>query len=189
MTETKTYPPVLDACCGGRMMWFDKADPRCLYVDKRSETVSRTPGAQAKAYAPLEVRPDLQADFTDLPFPSDTFALVVMDPPHIEKMGATSYLAKEYGKLLPDWRDTLRAGFAECFRVLRPEGVLVFKWCEYEIPVGEVLALTDAKPLFGHKTGKKQLTHWIAFLKPNDPICVTKAGKHSAKKPLTDRGA
>ena len=27
------FPPVLDACCGSRAFWFDKADPRCLYVD------------------------------------------------------------------------------------------------------------------------------------------------------------
>lgn len=26
---------VLDACCGGRMMWFDKKNPGVLYVDVR----------------------------------------------------------------------------------------------------------------------------------------------------------
>jgi len=29
---------VLDMCCGPRMMWFDKADPRVLYSDIREET-------------------------------------------------------------------------------------------------------------------------------------------------------
>jgi hypothetical protein len=38
VSNEKKYPPVLDACCGSRMFWFDKADPRCLYVDKRCET-------------------------------------------------------------------------------------------------------------------------------------------------------
>ena len=33
--------------------------------------------------------------------------------------------------------------------------------------VAEVLALTPEKPLFGHKSGKKMGTHWVAFLKPN----------------------
>jgi hypothetical protein len=29
---------VLDACCGPRMFWFDRADGRALFVDKRRET-------------------------------------------------------------------------------------------------------------------------------------------------------
>ena len=51
--------------------------------------------------------------------------------------------------------------------MLRPEGVLIFKWCEDEIPVSRILALTQHKPLFGHKSGKQQKTHWITFMKPN----------------------
>jgi hypothetical protein len=31
-------PPVLDACCSTRMMWFDKQDTRALYIDKREGT-------------------------------------------------------------------------------------------------------------------------------------------------------
>jgi hypothetical protein len=31
----------------------------------------------------------------------------------------------------------------------------------------EVLALTPEKPLYGHRSGKKAQTHWVAFLKPN----------------------
>ena len=40
-----------------------------------------------------------------------------------------------------------------------------FKWCEDEIPVSQILALTPEKPLIGHRSGKQQKTHWIAFLK------------------------
>jgi hypothetical protein len=58
-------------------------------------------------------------------------------------------------------------GFAEFFRVLRPEVTLIFKWCEYDVPVAEVLSLTPEKPLYGHRSGKQSKTHWIAFLKPN----------------------
>jgi len=107
------------------------------------------------------------ADFTNLPFPSDTFALVVFDPPHFRSVGDTSRTAKYYGKLPEDWRDLLRKGFSECFRVLRPDGTLIFKWCAYEIPVRDVLALTDIKPLVGQKHREFTKTHWIAFLKPN----------------------
>jgi len=59
----------------------------------------------------------------------------------------------------------LRDGFAECFRVLKPNGTLVFKWSEYEIPVREVLSLTSHKPLFGHRSGRQSMTHWIVFIK------------------------
>lgn len=31
---------VLDACCGSRMFWFDRADSRAVFVDKRRETHS-----------------------------------------------------------------------------------------------------------------------------------------------------
>jgi len=30
-------PPVLDACCGSRMFWFDRQDSRAVFVDKRRE--------------------------------------------------------------------------------------------------------------------------------------------------------
>ena len=74
---------------------------------------------------------------------------------------------RKYGWLGDNWRDVLRSGFAECFRVLRPEGTLVFKWAEKEIPVAEVVKLAGHKPMYGHRSGKQATTHWIAFLKPN----------------------
>lgn len=158
------FPPVLDACCGTRMMWFNKVDPRCLYVDKRCE--SFRPTGYKFADKDVHVLPDTQADFTALPFPDNTFAHVVFDPPHIVRMSIGN-VTRYCGALRPDWRDMIRKGFAECFRVLRPEGVLVFKWSEIEIPVRDVLALTPEKPLYGHRSGKASKTHWIAFLKPN----------------------
>jgi SAM-dependent methyltransferase len=159
------FPPVLDACCGTRAFWFDKQDDRAVFHDKRNEECPIKPDSGHPARN-LIVRPDVVGDFTDLQFPSDTFALVVFDPPHFKSLRWSSVLAKTYGTLFgTDWRDMLRRGFSECFRVLRPEGVLVFKWCEWEIPVREVLALTPEKPLFGHISGRRAQTHWIAFLK------------------------
>jgi len=165
VTEAKTYPPVLDACCGSRAFWFDKADPRCLYVDNRRETVTWNERITDRS-GPLVVNPDRLADFTALPFPDGTFDHVVFDPPHVEGKQTGNVLAY-YGTLGPDWRDMLRRGFAECFRVLRPGGTLVFKWAETQFPVRDVLALTPERPLYGHKSGKLSKTHWIAFLKPN----------------------
>jgi len=161
----KTLPPVLDACCGSRMFWFDRKDPRALFVDKRRETHLAKDCSVKNGEREIVVNPDVLADFTALPFPCATYALVVFDPPHIQRNGDTSWLLKKYGVLRGDWRDELQKGFTACFRVLRPGGTLIFKWNEIEVPLREILELTPEQPLFGHRTGKAAKTHWVAFLK------------------------
>lgn len=157
--------PVLDACCGSRMFWFDRNDSRAVFVDIRNEQ-HLLPDKSSKGGArKLIISPDVQADFTELPFADESFSLVCFDPPHFERNGATSWVGLKYGTLSSDWRDMLRRGFAECFRVLKPEGVLVFKWNESEIPVSKVLALTPEKPLFGNRCGKTAQSHWLVFMK------------------------
>ena len=96
--------------------------------------------------------------------PDNSFSLVVFDPPHL-KCGRKSYFAQIYGSLEDTWAEDLRQGFSECFRVLKPDGVLVFKWNETDVPLKEVLALTPEQPLFGHRSGKAAKTHWVAFMK------------------------
>ncbi|MCX4154955.1 MULTISPECIES: class I SAM-dependent methyltransferase [Paraburkholderia] len=113
----------------------------------------------------LNIAPDILMDFRDLPYAPASFKLVVFDPPHLVRAGPRSWLAAKYGKLGTDWREDIRKGFAECFRVLEPHGVLIFKWNETQIKVGEILALTERTPLFGHKSGKRADTHWICFMK------------------------
>ncbi|MNP24208.1 hypothetical protein D3C76_1169560 [compost metagenome] len=115
------------------------------------------------------ISPDLIADFTSLPFGDCTFPVVVFDPPHLERVGPNGWQGKKYGKLDREtWRDELRAGFAEAFRVLRPHGVLIFKWNETQIPVSQVVALTDEKPTIWQRTGKNDKTHWIIFVKSGE---------------------
>ena len=104
-------------------------------------------------------------DFTDLQFDDEQFHMVVFDPPHLRKAGKDSWMALKYGKLDETWPIMIRDGFAECFRVLKPNGTLIFKWNEDQIPVKEILALTDQKPVVGHRSGKRSNTHWICFLK------------------------
>lgn len=149
------------------MFWFDRHDARAVFVDKRRERHTLPDVSSAGGSRELVIDPDIQADFTALPFPDESFALVVFDPPHFERNGARSWVGLKYGTLKGDWRDMLRRGFAECFRVLRPQGVLVFKWCADEIAVSEILALTPERPLFGHKSGKNAKTHWIVFMRQN----------------------
>jgi ubiquinone/menaquinone biosynthesis C-methylase UbiE len=150
---------VLDACCGSRMFWFDKTDARALFLDRRQEVCEDPQGRD------IVINPDTLGDFTALPFDDETFSLVVFDPPHTFS-GAQSVMAKKYGTLKAGWRDEIRAGFAECFRVLKPDGVLVFKWNEHRVPVATVLSLTPEKPLFGQRAGARAKTHRLVFMKP-----------------------
>lgn len=158
------FPPVLDACCGARMFWFNRADGRALFVDKRRETCVADTREGRRC---IVIDPDQLADFKALPFPTATFSLVVFDPPHTTA-GPNSWTRKKYGTLAPDWREEIRAGFAECFRVLCPLGTLIFKWNEHRVPVATVLSLTPEKPLFGQRCGTTAKTHWIVFLKPRN---------------------
>ncbi len=160
---------VLDVCCGSKMFWFNDSDPRAVFVDKRRESHSLKDKSSVGGSRPLVIDPDIQADFTALPFGDNRFALVVFDPPHLSRSGKNGWLAKKYGKLEGDWRKELALGFSECFRVLRPEGTLIFKWNEHEIPVSQILALTPEKPLFGNRCGKHAKSHWIIFIKPSLP--------------------
>lgn len=82
-----------------------------------------------------------------------------------DKTVPTGYQHIKYGCLYTDWRDMLSKGFAECFRVLKPGGFLVFKWNETDIKVSEILKLTPEKPIFGNRCGKTAKTHWIIFMK------------------------
>lgn len=162
---------ILDACCGSRMFHFDRENPDVIFADNRRETHELTDRSSAGGSRTLAIDPDILADFTDLPFEGDRFALVIFDPPHLVRNGRSGWLAKKYGKLGEDWRNDLRAGFAECFRVLRPDGVLVFKWNEHEIRVSEVLALTEHTPIFGNRCGKTAKSHWLVFMKPAPQSC------------------
>jgi hypothetical protein len=152
--------PILDPASGSRMFYFDKEDPRVVFGDIREESHILCDGRA------LEVRPDRVMDFRNLPYADESFRLVIFDPPHLVRAGEGAWIAKKYGRLNRDtWRDDLAAGFAECFRVLHPYGVLVFKWNETQVPVSQVLTLTDHKPVVGHRRVGKS-ADWLTFLKP-----------------------
>ena len=152
---------VLDVCCGAKGMWFDKSDSRALYLDKRNETHYNEYPSGNKT---LVISPDQVGDFTDIKQEDNSFWHVVFDPPHI-KRNKLGEVTKRYGNLEGDWRSMIKNGFKECFRVLKPNGTLVFKWCEVEIPLREILQLTNHKPLYGHRSGKRMQTHWVCFIK------------------------
>ena len=46
-----------------------------------------------------------------------------------------------------------------------PEGVLIFKWSEYQIPAADVWNAIGKRPLFGHRSGKASKTFWGCYMK------------------------
>lgn len=74
-------PAILDMCCGSRMFWFNKSDPRAVYLDARSESHVLCDNRK------LEIRPDVLGDFRQLPFADGQFLQVVYDPPHLRRAG------------------------------------------------------------------------------------------------------
>jgi hypothetical protein len=150
---------ILDPCCGSRMFWFDRENPDVVFGDIRNEEHVLYDGRE------LKIKPDMNIDFRKIPFPDNTFKLVVFDPPHLKNVGENSWMFKKYGGLGKTWKDDIKSGFSECFRVLQKDGVLIFKWNEDQIKTREILALTDHKPLFGHPSGRQSKTHWICFMK------------------------
>lgn len=160
---------ILDVTCGSRTIWFNKRHPATVYCDKRREEHKGIwKSAKGQSERKCIIEPDILCDFTDLPFSDESFSLVVFDPPHLKQVGENSWLAKKYGKVDPEWRRMLHDGFKECMRVLKTDGVLIFKWSEYDIPAAEVWKAIGQKPLFGHHSGKNSKTFWGCYMKGVD---------------------
>lgn len=155
----KDLPPILDACCGARSFWYNKNNPLAMFMDIRRESSELCDGRT------LNIDPDIIADFRNMPFPSNSFRLVVFDPPHLRWCGDNSYMKAKYGRLSPDYRNDIVQGLSECWRVLQPFGVLVFKWNEQQIKVAPILKQFGREPLFGHITGRSGKTRWLCFMK------------------------
>lgn len=157
---------ILDVTCGSRTIWFNKYNPAAVYCDIRHEEYSEIwNSTKGQSERKCVINPDIQCDFTDTPFSEASFSLVVFDPPHLKDVGNNAWMAKKYGKVDPDWPKMLHDGFQECMRVLKPDGVLIFKWSECDIPAADVWKAIGQKPLFGHHSGKKSKTFWGCFMK------------------------
>lgn len=151
---------ILDVCCGSKMFYFDKQSPYVTYMDIRKLDMEFC----GNRYVSID--PDVVGDFRAIPFADTSYDMVIFDPPHLYSAGKESWLAKKYGVLdKMTWKKDLSQGFKECFRVLKPEGTLIFKWCEEQISLPAILKLTKRKPLLGNRRNK---THWIIFIKDGE---------------------
>ena len=154
---------ILDPASSMRSFYFDKKDDRVLFGDIREKETHILCNGQT-----IHIEPDQVMDFREIPYPDQSFECVIFDPPHILNLSEKSWMRKKYGVLdKQTWQDDLTQGFAECFRVLKINGTLIFKWNEASIPLKDILALTKEKPVLGHPSGKRMATHWVLFIKTN----------------------
>lgn len=152
---------IIDVTCGSKMFWFNKDNPDVEFCDIRE-----MPKTEYYPGRYIEIGPDTVCDFTNLPFADNSFHLAVFDPPHLNQIGDKAFMAVKYGKLGDGWETMLAEGFKECMRVLKPNGVLIFKWSEIQIPLSQILPLFTQPPLFGNKRPQKNnKTHWLCFMK------------------------
>jgi ubiquinone/menaquinone biosynthesis C-methylase UbiE len=155
---------ILDVCCGGKSFWFDKNHPSVTYCDSRTvDKYEYFPGQF------IEIKPDVECDFRNLPFADESFWHIVFDPPHVTWNGETSWMRIKYGVLDSTWPEMIHDGFEECWRVLKTHGTLIFKWSSVQISLSDLLKHIDHEPLYGHRSGRKANTHWLAFVNlPNE---------------------
>lgn len=157
--------PILDPASSMRSFYFDKTDPRVVFGDIREDETHLLTNNQT-----IKIKPDQVMDFRSIPYPDTSFQCVVFDPPHMLNLSEKSWMRKKYGVLdSQTWREDITQGFKECFRVLKPNGTLIFKWNEVSVSLNEILALTDQKPVLGHPSGKRMGTHWVLFMKSDTP--------------------
>lgn len=147
---------ILDTCCGSRMFWFNKENEDAIYMDNRTENTRLCDGRK------LIVKPDIIADFRDIPFEDESFYLVVFDPPHLIRAGDKSFLKLKYGRLDTTWKDDIKKGLSECWRVLKKNGTMVFKWNEGQISFSMIKTLLPCEPVIGQRRGE---TIWLIFFK------------------------
>tara|TARA_R110002110_G_scaffold239695_2_gene455698 strand:- start:34 stop:507 length:474 start_codon:yes stop_codon:yes gene_type:complete len=151
---------ILDVCCGGRMMWFDKENKNTLFCDIREcekGSIEYCPNWSCK--------PDIICDYKDLPFDDNSFKLIVWDIPHIIK-DSGGIINQKYGSLGENWQEDTKNAFNEIWRVLDHNGTLIFKYSDLNIKLSDMLKLFPINPLFGTRSKKAvNCTYWICFFK------------------------
>lgn len=165
---------ILDPACGGKMFYIDKNDPDVLFGDIRKWSGSLCDGRV------FTVSPDMEMDYRNLPFPDATFSMVIFDPPHLTRVGPNGWQRIKYGVLTENWQEELELGFKECFRVLKAEGVLIFKWSEVHLLTKDVLKLAPYRPVIMDK-GHGKSSRWAIFMKLDSKKIVKRGGRAGGK--------
>ena len=120
----------LDATCGLRSIWQEKHNKDTTYIDIRPE-----------------VRPDFVCDATRTPFHNQAFDMILFDPPHrkfspyIKSLGKRSMAFRYGSQTTAERNDFVRAAFIEFSRILKDDGVVLFKWNDCGTPITKILPL------------------------------------------------
>ena len=160
---------ILDATCGMKAMWYQKNHPFVTFMDNRiGKFEACNESTKLKDRRRRKISPDVVSEWKDVPFPDNHFDIVIFDPPFKIESKNTKEAGVHipYGRLYKEtWKKDIKEGVKELFRVLKPEGVFILKWCEICKPLSDVLQLFPYPPMFGTRTGQKNNTHWICFIK------------------------
>jgi hypothetical protein len=156
---------ILDACCGPKFMWLDKNNPNVIFNDIRKEEKGFI-----KQRKNIEVNPDTQHDFRNLPYADKTFKLITFDPPQIICKSKTSTIIKCYGNLDKNYKQMFTDAIKELWRVLDDNGVLFLKFNNVHIDFKEIITLFPQQPLFQTSTNRSKNveTRWFCFMKLNN---------------------
>lgn len=150
---------ILDACCGRRLFWYDKEHPEVTYIDIRAA-----------------VKPDRIMDCTATSFKDNFFDFIVFDPPHCSYSENNKGIFKEKygGYTAAKTRVFIKEAFMEFERILKKDGLVVFKWNTHSQKLNVILSLIgNFEVLFGHlaaqKTKYSSQTYWM-LLKLTAPL-------------------
>lgn len=162
---------ILDATAGYKGIWYQKNHPFVTFMDIRSGSFNtKTINMPFKSSRKFKIEPDVVSEWKDAPFPDNSFDMIIFDPPHLiwKHNKKPSSMDKAYGYFTIDtWRNEMKQGIDKLFKILKPEGIFILKWCEVGASIDDVLKLFPYKPLFGSNTKSKGHTanYWIVFLK------------------------
>lgn len=73
------------------MFWFDKENQDVVFADNRELDTILCDGRK------LVIKPDVIMDFRHMPYPDETFKMVVFDPPHLIHAGENRGLDRNTG--------------------------------------------------------------------------------------------
>lgn len=147
----------LDATCSNRKMWHRQPPQNCIQMDIEPD-----------------VHPEVVGDLKNSPFPENMFDIIFFDPPHLYRFGSPPpwWNDKQHtwyglGVSRQYIYDLLFQGSKEIKCILKPGGLLFFKWCDYDILLSKALScLVDFQqlmtiPITASKKDVKCRTYWI----------------------------
>lgn len=150
MAHTK----ILDATAGNRAVWFNKNYPDATFIDIRKAGDER----------------NYEMDCRHTIFDAERFDLVIFDPPH-GVIGPNGGMATRYGHYTTEEICSLvKDAFVEFHRILKPDGLVAFKWNTHDMKLERVLApVTGFDKLVGVpvalRTKHASRTFWVLMRK------------------------